>query len=85
MEQVRQAIREDRLGDFRENSLNSMALINRMLKLLIHNLKGGTKDESRYDEYRYDRCDVCDFLFLINSPATKTSKAVAQMQSELKR
>ena len=54
-----------------------------MLKLLIHNLKGGTKDECRYDEYRYDRCDVCDFLFLINSPATKTSKAVAQMQSEL--
>lgn len=31
------------------------------------------------------RCDVCDFLFLINSPATKASKAVAQMQSELKR
>ena len=60
-----------------------MALINRMLKLLIHNLKGGTKDECRYDEYRYDCCDVCDFLFLINSPATKASKAVAQMQNEL--
>lgn len=32
MEQVRQAIREDRLGDFAKSSLNSMALINRMLK-----------------------------------------------------
>ena len=72
MEQVRQAISEDRLLILEKNFLNNMGLINQMQKTF--NFKGvNIRSQSGYSiiiAYFH----VCDFLFPINSSATKTTE-----------